>query len=42
MARFLGLAGKILLVGILVAFLLFVGILTLFQLAMTFHLVVIS
>jgi hypothetical protein len=40
--RLLGLAGKILLVGILVAVLLFIGLLTLFQLAITFHLVVFS
>jgi hypothetical protein len=40
--RLLDLAGKILLVGILVACLLFVGLLALFQLALTLHLVVFS
>lgn len=40
--RLLGLAGKILLVAFLAAILLLIGILTLFQLALTFHLIVFS
>lgn len=42
MGRFLSLVGKILLIGILGACLLLVVVLALFQLALTFHLVVFS